>query len=77
MPGGAHIDALDITAGRDRKPLLRGRDDAPGSSRNSRDASNAGSFFEQVAEGIQERDRRLMQRQVVRYTSFGWAIVSW
>lgn len=49
-------------------------------SHDSRDASRqpsyAGSFFEQVAEGILERDRQKMKREVVRYLSFAWSIVN-
>lgn len=36
----------------------------------------AGSFFEQVAEGIQEQDKRKVGREVVRYGGFFWAVVN-
>jgi len=39
-------------------------------------SSLAGRFFEQVAESIQDQDRRLMKREVTRYVSFVWAILS-
>ncbi|KAF2094453.1 MFS monocarboxylic acid transporter-like protein [Rhizodiscina lignyota] len=61
-----------------RRPLLGGDGrDGDGDRRSrSRDTSVAGSFFEQVAEGIQEQDRRRIGREVVRYGGFCWAIVN-
>ncbi|KAH7130674.1 MFS monocarboxylic acid transporter [Dendryphion nanum] len=72
--GHAHhgIDKLDYNP---RQPLLRPDADSS-SSRHSRDTSITGSFFEQVAEGIMERDRRRLQRDFVRWLSFVWAIVN-
>lgn len=43
----------------------------------SLDTSRSGSFFEQVVEGIQERDRVKMKTEVVRYGSFACAILMW
>ena len=47
------------------------------SQRSSRDASTRGSFLEQVAGGIQEQDRAMMRNEVIRYTSFLWAVINW
>lgn len=41
------------------------------------ESSRSGYFFENVANGIQNRDRALFKRELVRYTSFVWAILSW
>lgn len=71
---GPVIDKLDYHPGR---PLLRADDEAESSGRPSAEHSYAGSFFEQVAEGIQKRDRQKMQRQLSRYLTFAWAIVNW
>ncbi|KAF2680087.1 MFS monocarboxylic acid transporter [Lentithecium fluviatile CBS 122367] len=68
------IDKLDYTS--PRRPLLHADADSSGSTRHSRDTSYAGSFFEQVAEGIMDRDRERLQREVVRWLSFVWAIVN-
>jgi MFS family permease len=56
-------------------PLLR-QDPGDESGRPSEDTSRAGSFFEQIAEGIQERDRKLLQQELVRYFSFAWAVIN-
>ncbi|KAF1994602.1 MFS monocarboxylic acid transporter [Amniculicola lignicola CBS 123094] len=58
-----------------RRPLLHvdGEND---STRTSQTNSYAGSFFEQVAEGIMERDRERVKRDVLRWLSFVWAIVN-
>jgi hypothetical protein len=72
--GGTVIDKLDYHPGR---PLLRADDEGESSGRPSAEHSYAGSFFEQVAEGIQNRDRQKMQRQLSRYLTFAWAIVNW
>ncbi|KIW06958.1 uncharacterized protein PV09_02617 [Verruconis gallopava] len=77
--GNNHIDKLDFPSSREeRRPLLHDRPDhSPGPSHGtSRSGSAAPSFFEQVAEGIYERDRAKMKREVVRYTSFVCAILS-
>jgi MFS family permease len=72
---GNGIDKLDYRPSDARRPLLQPDADSD-SSRPSQDTSYAGSFFEQVAEGIAERDRRKMQRQVVRWLGFIWAILN-
>ncbi|OCK78916.1 MFS monocarboxylic acid transporter-like protein [Lepidopterella palustris CBS 459.81] len=70
------IDKLDYRPSSDpRRPLLQ-PDAESDFSRPSQDTSYAGSFFDQVAEGIAERDRRKIQRQVVRWLSFVWAIIN-
>lgn len=74
---GNGIDKLDyLPPHSPRRPLLAPHDDDTDSHRQSGDTSYAGSFFEQVAEGIVERDRERMQRVVVRWLSFAWAIVN-
>ncbi|KAJ9647892.1 putative monocarboxylate transporter mch1 [Coniosporium tulheliwenetii] len=73
-PTNGGIDKLDYHPG--GRPLLQVDDSASETGRPSHDTSYAGSFFENVAEGIVERDRRKMRRQIIRYTSFAWAIVN-
>jgi MFS family permease len=74
---GNGIDKLDyLPHNSPRRPLLAPDDDDTASHRRSQDTSYAGSFFEQVAEGIVERDRERMQRVVLRWLTFGWAIVN-
>lgn len=80
-PTNGHIHKLDFPSADERRPLLQGNggpssgsEPSPGRSNNT---SCSGSFFEQVAEGIQERDRARMQREVMRYGSFIVAIVNW
>lgn len=73
-----NIDKLDYHPG--GRPLLHPHandddDDSP-SHRRSQDTSYAGSFFEQVAEGVLDKDRDRMKREVIRYLSFAWAIVN-
>lgn len=70
---GNGIDKLDYDS--PRRPLLQ-PDGESDSNRHSQDTSYAGSFFEQVAEGIMERDRERLQREGVRWLSFVWAIVN-
>ncbi|KAL6708460.1 putative monocarboxylate transporter mch1 [Coniothyrium glycines] len=70
------IDKLDyLPQNSPRRPLLAPDDDC-NSQRPSQDTSYAGSFFEQVAEGIVARDRQRMQRVVIRWLSFVWAIIN-
>lgn len=47
--------------------------DSPGPESSRRE----GYFFENVAQGIQDRDRARLKRELVRTTSFVWAILSW
>lgn len=72
--GGTVIDKLDYHPGR---PLLRPDDETDSPGRASGEHSYAGSFFEQVAEGILDRDRKRIKQETMRYISFGWAIVNW
>ncbi|KAH7388624.1 major facilitator superfamily domain-containing protein [Pyrenochaeta sp. MPI-SDFR-AT-0127] len=78
--GIAGIDKLDyLPPHSPRRPLLAPDDDTDShrqSQSQSQDTSYAGSFFEQVAEGIMERDRERLQRVVARWLSFAWAIVN-
>jgi hypothetical protein len=73
-PSNSHIDKLDFD--HERRPLI-GDDEGVPSPGPSNATSCSGSFFEQVVEGIQDRDRRLVQRETVRYGSFVAAILSW
>ena len=59
-----------------RRPLLQPDATPDDSSRASNDNSYAGSFFEQVAEGIMERDRERLRLQLARWLSFVWAIIA-
>jgi MFS family permease len=71
------IGKLDYHASNNpRRPLLQPSGEDGDESRASQDTSYAGSFFEQVAEGIMERDRERLQRQAVRWLSFVWAIIN-
>ncbi|KAB8416435.1 hypothetical protein FH972_024954 [Carpinus fangiana] len=80
--GGARIDKLDFPAPSAHTSLLHQRNDDATSSRassftHSRDGLDPrGRFFEDVAEGIQARDRELFKRNLTRYSSFAWAIIS-
>lgn len=83
-PTNGQIDRRDFHSSDERRPLLQsnggasgtagGAEPSPGRSHN---ASRDGSFLEQVAEGIQERDRAKMQREVMRYGGFVVAIINW
>lgn len=70
------IDKLDYKPG--GRPLINDHignsSDPP--SRRSEEHSYAGSFFEDVAEHIEEQDRQKMNKQAVRYISFAWAIIT-
>ncbi|GAM90070.1 hypothetical protein ANO11243_081100 [Dothideomycetidae sp. 11243] len=71
---GNTIDKLDYHPS--SRPLLGGDDGADSASgRPSQEHSYAGSFFEQVAEGILDIDRAKKTREVVRYSSFVWALI--
>jgi MFS family permease len=81
---GAHIDKLDYHPG---KPLLQPEDHRRGASsgngsgyasphRPSEEHSYAGSFFEEVAEGIKQKDRERFRKEVWRYGSFAWALIN-
>ncbi|KAF2197108.1 MFS monocarboxylic acid transporter [Delitschia confertaspora ATCC 74209] len=69
------IHKLDYRPNDSRRPLLQPKRDSD-SNRASQNTSHAGSFFEQVAEGIMERDRKRIQRDMVRWLSFIWANIN-
>jgi hypothetical protein len=77
-PANGHIDKLDFPPPDERRPLLNSHDErsdpSPGRSQNT---SCSGSFFEQVAEGIQQRHQAKVQREIIRYGSFLCAILNW
>ena len=52
-------------------------DDGSDEDGRSHDNSYAGSFFEQVAEGIMEADLKKRKREIMRYLAFIWAVVNW
>lgn len=70
------IDKLDYKPG--GRPLIHdhSNDASEPASRQSEERSHAGSFFNEVAEGIVEQDRAKMNKEVVRYFSFVWAIIN-
>lgn len=72
---GGSIDKLDYHPG--GRPLLQPEGGGDTSGRPSQANSYAGSFFEQVAEGVYERDQVKMRREAMRYLSFAWAILNW
>lgn len=82
-PGHARIDKRDYPsapAAAETRRLLRPHDtpaSRTSSSRPSQSNSYAGSFFEHVAEQIQERDRQMMRRAVSRYGGYACAVLSW
>ena len=69
------IDKLDYRPS-ERRHLLQ-PDDGSDEDGRSHDNSYAGSFFEQVAEGIMEADLKKRKREVLRYLAFIWAVVNW
>ena len=71
---GSGIDKLDYHPG--GRPLLAVDNGDEASVRASGEHSYAGSFFEDIAEGIVDQDRRKFNRQALRYISFAWAIVN-
>lgn len=76
MPDG-QIGRLDFPSDRTEQSRLlhdSERIDSPDEWPASR---RSGYFFENVAAGIQDRDRAQFKRELVRYTSFIWAIISW
>ena len=85
VENGPRIDKLDYKPTPDeRRLLLRSPNGnaANGSSEpspgpGSRNTSCSGSFFEHVAEGIQERDRAKMKKQTLRFGGFIWAVIAW
>lgn len=53
-----------------------GDNDGASVGSNHSGVAHSGHFFEHVAEGVLDRDREKMRREVLRYASFFWAIVS-
>lgn len=43
----------------------------------SGEAGERAALFEQVAAGIQQRDRAWLSNEVLRWTAFVWAVISW
>ena len=72
--GGGSIDKLDYHPG--GRPLLHDEPHAERSGSPSPERSYAGSFFEDVAEGIVSQDRQRMKKEVARYIAFAWAIIN-
>lgn len=70
----AGIDKLEYRPG--GRPLVQDDSNGESSGRQSEDRSYAGSFFEDVAEGIADKDRQTMKREMLRYTSFLWALIN-
>jgi hypothetical protein len=66
-----HIGRLDFDANRGTVRSNASRD--PGRSLLDEDVD----FMEEVAEGILERDRQRMRREVIRTLSFVCAVLSW
>lgn len=66
------IDKRDFDANR---PLLTQRD-GPGDSRPTSREGDGTSIFSDVVDELVEQDRRLMRREMVRATSFIWAVLS-
>jgi MFS family permease len=68
------IDKLDYHPG--GRPLVPHHDgNGEGSGRQSQDISYAGSFFEEIVEGVIANDSERMKKEVLRYMGFIWAIV--
>ncbi|KAK5121792.1 hypothetical protein LTR85_004667 [Meristemomyces frigidus] len=73
--GEPMITKLDYHPG--GRPLLHAEhDQASHSGRQSSEHSYAGSFFSDIAEGIASEQRQKINKQVIRYLSFVWAIVN-
>ena len=72
--GSSNIGKLDYRPG--GKPLFHDDAHADGSGSQSEEQSYAGSFFEDVAEGIVTQDRQKMKKEMVRYVAFAWAIIN-
>lgn len=71
------IKKLDYPGTNDRQPLLLNsqRIDSPPPPAD-RSGTLRDHFFENVAEGIQARDKEHIQTELVRYLSFIWSIIS-
>ena len=77
--GGSLIDKRDFDSNR---PLLRdvernrGASRSPASSRSYADHDGDG-LRNEVVEEIVERDRRKLEKEVIRICSFIWGVISW
>ncbi|KAK4539151.1 hypothetical protein LTR36_001197 [Oleoguttula mirabilis] len=67
------IGKLDYHPG--GRPLLHAEHDHDQGGRASSEHSYAGSFFSDIAEGIASEQRHKINKQVIRYFSFAWAIL--
>ncbi|KAF1821577.1 MFS general substrate transporter [Dissoconium aciculare CBS 342.82] len=68
------IDKLDYHPG--GRPLVASHEgNGESSGRHSQDISYAGSFFEEIVEGVIANDSERMKKEVLRYTGFFWAII--
>lgn len=81
--GESLVDKRDFDSNR---PLLRDVErrgspsHSPSTSRSSADhgrGDDADGLLNDVVEGIVERDRRKLQKEVVRIYSFAWGVISW
>jgi hypothetical protein len=75
MAGHNRLDKLDFD--QSRRPLLEPEEGDTSPRGSNGGPSYAGSFLDQVAEGIQARDREDFKRGLVRYVSFAVAVLSW
>jgi hypothetical protein len=73
---GATIDKRDFDAS---KPLLRdsSSDERGSSASGRRYLDNDDDFLSDLVDGIIERDRRNMKREIVKAFSFFCAVLSW
>ena len=75
---GVHIDKRDFDA---NKPLLRDSSpdecDSSGSGSGRRFLDEDEDFMSDVVDGIIERDRRKLKREIVKGFSFFCAVLSW
>ncbi|KAK0347814.1 hypothetical protein LTR94_001341 [Friedmanniomyces endolithicus] len=74
--GTPHIDKLDYHPG--GRLLQPHHHDANHTATSSghQSPSYAGSFFEEIAEGIATQQRQRVSKEVLRYVAFAWAIIN-
>ena len=70
-PDGPHIDRLDFDLNRGTARSETSRRAGPSLLDEDVD------FMAEVAEGIVEKDRQRMRREVIRTSSFIWALLNW
>ena len=68
-----HIDAEQDTTDRSAEPSRR----HPWNPGNHELGRSDDGLLSDVVEEIVERDRRKMQKEVIRVLSFGWGVVTW